>query len=121
MADMGKPKDPAALERYRRVIVELSHVHNYIQWQDGALERLFRYVPNATTKGIHQAMRDHVVTGGEIDQVEETRDEYLHWRFHYDLRLPVSGLRVYIETVLDEDDPDDPFIWIVNIHPEKRG
>jgi len=64
-----------------------------------------------------EEMRKHVLAGGKIDQVEEKRPEYVTWRFHYDLRLPISGRRVYIETVLDQaDEIEDCTIWVVSIH-----
>jgi hypothetical protein len=37
-------------------------------------------------------------------------------RFHYDFRLEVGGRLLYIETILAEDDQDDPTIHVVNIH-----
>jgi hypothetical protein len=115
---MGSVKDPAALDRYRRVLVELSHVRDYILWQEGALDRLSRHLPNTTAALIHRLMHDYAAAGGMIDQVEETRDEYKWWKFHYDLRLPISGQRIYIETVFDDhDDLDDCVIHVVNIHP----
>ena len=114
---MGDARDPAALQRYRQVLVNLGHVTGYILWKKGALERLAEHLPNVSTKLIHQLMRSHVAEGGKIDQVEETRAEYKFWRFHYDLRLPVSGQRIYIETCFDdEEDPEDCVIYIVNIH-----
>ncbi|HOB73401.1 MAG TPA: hypothetical protein PKG54_02645 [Phycisphaerae bacterium] len=64
-------------------------------------------------------MAEYVASGGEIDQIEETRPEYVACRFHYDLRLPIGERRVYIETVLDEaDEPEDCTIWVVNMHDE---
>lgn len=76
-------------------------------------------LPNVTIQLIHQLMAEHVTAGGRVDQVEETRPEYTEWRFHYDLRLPVSDRRIYLETVLDQaEDIDDCTIWIVNMKDE---
>lgn len=111
-------KDPAALGRYRQVLIELSHVTDYIQWEDGALRRLSEHLPGVGIRLIHELMHDHAASGRKIDQVEEKRPEYIGWRFHYDLRLPVSGQRFYIETVLDDHpDIEDCVIHVVNIHP----
>jgi hypothetical protein len=111
-------KDPAALARYRRLLIELSHVTGYVQWRKGALERLSRHLPNVGVRLIHELMQRHAEGGGKIDQVAETRPEYTGWKFHYDLRLPISGQRIYIETVFDDcEDLDRCTIYVVNIHP----
>jgi hypothetical protein len=115
---MGSVKDAAALERYRRVLLDFWHITDQIQWNKGALDRLSQHLPNIGKKLIHELMHEHVVRGGPIDQVEEKREEYVWWRFHYDLRLPISGQRIYIETVFDDHpDPEDCTIHVVNIHP----
>jgi hypothetical protein len=56
------------------------------------------------------------VGGGVIDQVPETRPEWSAWPFHYDFHLQLAGRDVYIETILKDDDPNDPTIRIVSIH-----
>jgi hypothetical protein len=62
------------------------------------------------------AMNEHVVRRGMIDQVPETRPEWLLWPYHYDFRLTLAGREVYIETILQDDDPNDPTVHIVSIH-----
>ena len=37
-------------------------------------------------------------------------------KFHYDQRLTIAERRIYIESVLLSEDPDDPEIQVVNIH-----
>jgi hypothetical protein len=70
-----------------------------------------------TTRLFNEAMVRYVADGGQIHQVEEKRPEYVSCRFHYDLRLPVSGRRVYVETVLvRKEDIEDCVIWVVNVH-----
>ena len=61
-------------------------------------------------------MNDFCRTGGVIDQVPERRPEYANWPYHYDFRLQLAGKRIYIETILQDDDPKDPTIRIVSIH-----
>ena len=61
-------------------------------------------------------MNDFCRTGGVIDQVPERRAEYSSWPFHYDFRLHLAGKELYIETILQDDDPKDPTIRIVSIH-----
>jgi hypothetical protein len=65
-------------------------------------------------------LHDYEQAGGTIDQQAETREL---WRtlhdFHYDLRQPIGGRLIYVETRLiyrNADDPDDPIIDVVNIH-----
>jgi hypothetical protein len=101
------------------VLLKLGHVGGYIQWKRLPLTWLAENLPNMTAKLIHQLMVEYVMSGGQIHQVEETRPEYVAWRFHYDLRLPISNRRVYIETALDDaDDPEDCTIWVVNMHDQ---
>jgi len=69
-----------------------------------------------TLKGIAELIYRHFDSGGQIDQVNETREEWLDFKFHYDLRLTIAERRIYIETVLLSEDPDDPEIQVVNIH-----
>jgi hypothetical protein len=64
-------------------------------------------------------MHDFVAAGGIIDQQAETRPEWTTHDYHFDLRIPLSGRVLYIETRLiyrKPDDPDDPRIHVVNIH-----
>jgi hypothetical protein len=52
-------------------------------------------------------MHEYVEAGGAIDEVAETRPEWTAARFHYDLRLEFQDLRLYLETVLVFENPDD--------------
>jgi hypothetical protein len=38
------------------------------------------------------------------------------WPYHYDFRLMIAGRNIYIETILQDDDPNDPTLEIVSIH-----
>jgi len=116
---MAKQKDPAAFECYRQLLLELGHVTGYIQWKPLPATWLATNLPNIGMRLVHQLMAEHVRSGGDIDQVEETRLEYIGWRFHYDLRIPIVDRRVYIETVLDQaEDLEDCTIWVVNMHDQ---
>ena len=59
-------------------------------------------------------MHDFLAAGGVIDQTKETRPEWNLWPFHYDFRFTLAGRSVYIETILQDDDPNDPTIEIVS-------
>jgi hypothetical protein len=114
---MAKPKDQDALDCYTKVLLDLGHCRDYIRWQPQALKWLSVELENVGVQLVHVAMQEYVKAGGKIDQVEERRPEYFSWRFHYDLRLPISGRRVYVETVLDQaKEIEDCTIWVVNIH-----
>jgi hypothetical protein len=70
-----------------------------------------------TQREIAEAMHLHVHSGATIDQVEETREEWRDsWDYHYDLRLEVRNRRLYIETRVVDERPDDPRIFVVNVH-----
>ncbi len=72
-----------------------------------------------TVAELGRLMHDFVAAGGVIDQQRETRPEWTAHEYHYDLRIPIRGRLVYIETRLvyqKANDPDDPWIHVVNIH-----
>ena len=70
-----------------------------------------------TQRRFGEVLHLFVEAGGEVDQVVETRPEWLMHSHHYDLRPTVAGRKLYVETRLLADDPDDPTIFIVNIKP----
>ncbi len=73
-----------------------------------------------TKKGIAEILWKYVQSGGKIDEVIETRkldvDDHLIRPYHYDMRVLIGRRLVYFETVLDDDDPADPVIWVVSVH-----
>ena len=80
-----------------------------------ALEWAGKNLPDFTLKSLAKLMHDYVSAGGHIDQVRETRPAWNDWPFHYDFRLPWGGRMLYIETILVDDDPSDPYLRIVRI------
>jgi len=68
-----------------------------------------------TLKDVAKSMHDHVRAGGVIDQQPERRPEWNHWPYHYDFRLRIGTRHVYIETILQDDDPKAPTIHLVSI------
>ena len=114
---MAKARDQEALECYVKVLLTLGRFSDYIVWKRLPQEWLAREFPNFTLRAMNEAMQRYVASGGVIDQVEERRPEFLSWRFHYDLRLPMSNRRIYIETVFRQaEDIDDCVIFVVNVH-----
>ncbi|HEV2946327.1 MAG TPA: hypothetical protein VGX70_03055 [Gemmataceae bacterium] len=61
-------------------------------------------------------MHDFLQGGGVIDQIFEARPEWSLWPCHYDFRFPIGGRNVYIEVILQDDDPKDSTIHLVSIH-----
>lgn len=83
--------------------------------KDQALEWAGKNLPGFTLKALAKLMNDHVCACGEIDQVPETRPEWNDWPYHYDFRLFWAGRLLYVETVLVDDDPVDPYLRIVRV------
>jgi hypothetical protein len=112
---MPRLQDPVILAQYRSALANW-RVTGYVDWKETARtwvrDRLGDYDP----RQIARLMFEHVDSGGEIDQVVERRPEWDDRPFHYDLRIQVGGRLLYIETILIDDDPEDPVIRVVSIH-----
>lgn len=90
------------------------------QLSETAYRWLRTELDDISTKELARLICEYVHSGGEVDEVRETReiwrDEY---EFHHDLRLTIQGKRVYIETRLlfsPPFKPDESSILVVNIH-----
>jgi hypothetical protein len=88
----------------------------YVTAKEHVLEWIADNLSGATLKQVARAMNDFLEAGGVIEQVAETRPEWTTHSFHYDFRLHLGGRFVYIETVLQDDVPDDPTVHIVSMH-----
>ncbi len=88
----------------------------YVTWKSVARAWMETNLEGMTTRFVAEMMFEHVFSGGEIDQVKESRSEWSEQDFHYDFRISIEGRLIYVETVLIEDDPDDPIINVVSIH-----
>jgi len=106
--------DPAILAQIKAVLANWNFT-GYVTAKDLALEWMKDEL-GLTLKDVAKAMNLHCQFGGVIDQQPETRAEWSDWPFHYDLRLPLSGRDVYIETILQDNDPSDPTLHIVSVH-----
>jgi hypothetical protein len=107
--------DALIVAQLRAVLANWSYT-GYVTAKDLALEWVADNLGGLTLKDVAKAMDRHIQRGDAIDQVPETRPEYSVWPFHYDFRLQLAGRLVYIETILNDDDPNDPTIHIVSIH-----
>jgi hypothetical protein len=107
--------DIITVARFRAALANWRYT-GYVTAKDLALDWMSENLKGLTLKDTARAMHDFVEAGGAIDEVRETRPEWSTYSFHYDFRLPLGGRLVYIETVLQDDDPDDPTIHIVSLH-----
>lgn len=118
---MAKLTDPLLLACYQNALRNW-RFNGYIVFEKEAAEGLRQHLSNYSQKAFKELLFDFVMTnGGEVDQVAERREHWRdQWDYHYDLRLVIGGTKFYVETRLqykDPNDPDDPLILIVNIHP----
>jgi hypothetical protein len=107
--------DPLILAPFRKVLAEWNCT-GYVTVKAAAQHWIASNLGETDSKDIAKAMFEFLQLGGVIDQVKETRPEWNNWPYHYDFRLPLAGRELYIETILLEDDPNDPTIEIVSIH-----
>ena len=112
---MAQLTDGIILAKFRQA---LSHWQftGYVTWKSIARQWVERNLDGWTTRAVAEEMSRFLDSGGAISQVAETRSEWSQWRFHYDFRMEVGGRLLYIETVLVEDDPDDPIVHVVSVH-----
>jgi len=115
---MARLTDPEKLRCYKNALSNYKF-SGYVNFTQVAWEWLRRNLDGYTQKRFAELLLEYVEEGGEIDEVVETRPEWSRHRYHYDLRPVVEGRRLYVETRLfcqDPSDPDDPTIYVVNIH-----
>jgi hypothetical protein len=96
-----------------------SSFSGYVQFEERVLRWLRDELGQYTVRDICRMLTEHVQNGGRIQEVREAREEYVHNEFHYDLRIEIDNRRIYFETILlcdDPDDPDSPRIEVVNVH-----
>jgi hypothetical protein len=107
--------DPTILNQFDAVLVNWSYT-DYVTAKPLVLDWIANNLGGLGLKDVARAMYDHCRSGSVIDQVPERRPEYSAWPFHYDFRLQLAGKLVYIETILQDDEPRDPTIRVVSIH-----
>jgi hypothetical protein len=108
-------KDPVILALYKSALSNYRY-EGYITWKATALEWLGKELSGFPYRAVNELLCKHVEAGGEIDQVSERRPEWNDRDYRYDIRLPIAGRLLYVETILVDDDPDDPLIQVVSIH-----
>ena len=92
-----------------------------IQWKESAARRVLADpdLNGLTPQGIRELLRQFVQEGNRLDVRQEKREEY-QWDHPYWYRaiIPVPGLGrgLFVEVVLVDDDPEEPFVEIVSAH-----
>lgn len=114
---MAPLEDPRLVAAIHNALEEGLRFSGYVTWNQRSQQAVRTELPGYTTKAVAEMMYEHVAEDGKVDQVRETREEYLEHRFHYDFRIEIEGRKMYIQTVLLNDDPDDPELHVVNLHP----
>jgi hypothetical protein len=112
---MARLTDPEILAKFQHALNQWRFT-GYITWKPVARQWLERNLEGFTTRSVAEDMFRFVADGGEIDRIAETRPDWSEHRFHYDFRMEIGGRLLYIETILVEDDPNDPTIHVVSIH-----
>lgn len=107
--------DPTILAMFQAVLGNWRY-SGYVTANDHCLEWLADNLKGIALRDVAKAMYDYVRSGGAIDQQVERRPEWNCWPFHYDFRLLIGSRFVYIETILQDDDPKDPTLIIVSMH-----
>ena len=107
--------DPGILAQFHAVLANWNFT-DYVTAKPTAIDWIANNFNGLSLRDVAKAMNDFCLTGGVIDQVPERRSEYACWPYHYDFRLQLAGKKIYIETILQDDDPKDPTIRIVSIH-----
>lgn len=115
--------DSLELELVRKAIT--CGVTGCCEWDDKAARRIRgdSLLLGFTPEGIKRRLCELVASCGEvIQQVPETRPEYSDRRFYYKVILPVDEFQhgLFVEIVIDDDDPDLPAVRLVNAHEQKR-
>jgi hypothetical protein len=104
----------------------------YIQWDDRANERARSNAAllGLTPEGIRRLLHHFVCGGGRLDERRETRSDWLeanadrptYYRdLWYRAVMPIPDLfpnGLFVEIRLFDDDPQDPWVEIVNAHPQ---
>ncbi len=88
----------------------------YVTAKDLVLEWIANNLGGLTLKDVAHSLHNYCQSGGVIDQVPETRPEWNLHDYHYDFRLHFGPRFVYIETILLNDDPNDPTLHVVSMH-----
>ena len=121
---MVRLTDPDILARYKQALTERELTGAIVLEGRRALEGLRTTLEGMTEEEFMEALFRFVChENGEIDQVKEEREGRCEkWEWHYDLRLTIKGVKIYVETRLYPESfvglkDKDPTILVVQIKP----
>ena len=114
---MARLNDEAKLALILETLENASRgVEGYVSWKPIAWEWIVKNLNSQTRQTIADAMYQHAQAGGEIDEVREKREAHRDdTQFHYDFRLRIESLDVYLETVLAVT-RTGPILRVVSAH-----
>ena len=108
--------DPALLAMFKKAFSDW-RVGGVVLWRRGAEEWLHRNLPNITMREVNRSLHEHFEGGGQLFHIKETRPNWWMWEYWYKFKsLPIGGRKVFVEMRLDDRDPDEPVIHVVNMH-----
>lgn len=99
-----------------------SGILGHIQWKDSAAHRVRNDgdLCGLSPEGIRALLREFVMTNsGVLEARKETRPEYVdEFPFWYRVIVDVPDLPrgLFLEILLVDDDPDEPWVEIVSAH-----
>ena len=112
---MTRLSDPETLAKFQHALSQWRFT-GYVTWKPIARQWVEQNLEGFTTRSVAEEMFCFFAAGGDIHQIRETRPEWSEYRFHYDFRMEIGERLLYIETILVEDDPNDPAVYVVSIH-----
>ena len=113
---MAKIPDAEAHATYVRTLA-LWRYRGYVLWKPVAADWVRTELRGVTCEEIHALM--HAAASADPNSVRqkvEKRPEYTVFRFFYEIILPINGRRIYVESILVDDDPVDMTIRVVSCH-----
>ena len=116
---MPRLTDPSILKQIVAAL-EASEGCDHVVWHESAQRELKRDAPRLSQRAVNKAMRE-LARAGNVDQARETRPEWMKSSdFHYDFRMKIAGYRVYVETILINDAPSHPELFVVSFHVDSK-
>ena len=118
---MARLTDPDTLARYKQALADWE-LAGAIELDGRAPDGLRTTLAGVTEEAFKEAMHRFVcLEGGEVDQVKEQREPWReHWEWHFDVRLTIDGIMLYVETRLYPESfssRHEPVIRVVQIKP----
>lgn len=113
------PQDDSESRKIACRAVQLAHTtKGYREWKMIAMEKLQRCYSTLTLPDANCIFDAHVLDLSKtVRKKRELRSGFEEDFFFDFVTATPDGDAIYFEFTLDEDDPADPTIWIVSVHP----